>query len=59
MEKTLISNLTLVSQPEYVGGYRIGKLESGYTQFNLIHKPNWFHRQIVKWCLGWYWYDFK
>ena len=41
----------------YVGGYRIGKLESGYTQFNLTKKPNWFHRQIVKWFLGWYWFD--
>ena len=61
MEKTLTSTLKFIKHPEYVGkyvgGYRIGKLESGYIQFNLTKKPNWFHRQIVKWCLGWYWFD--
>lgn len=43
----------------YVGGYRIGKLDHGYVQFNLLYKPNWFHRQMMKLCLGWYWYDVK
>lgn len=57
MEKNIISTLKVITPPEYVGGYRIGKLESGYTQFNLTYKPNWFHRQMMKWCLGWYWYD--
>lgn len=61
MEKTLTSTLKFIKHPEYVGeyvgGYRIGKLKSGYTQFNLTYKPNWFHRQMMKLCLGWYWYD--
>jgi hypothetical protein len=53
------SNICFIPQPEYVGGYRIGKRDTGYIQFNLDYKPNWFHRQIMKLCLGWYWYDAK
>ena len=59
MEGEYLSNLTFIPPTKYVGGYRIGKLNSGYIQFNLTYKPNWFHRQMMKWCLGWYWYDEK
>ena len=50
---------TLISPPKYVGGYRIGKLNTGYIQFNLTHKPKWIHRQFMRILLGWYWYDEK
>jgi len=50
---------TLVSQPNHVGGYRVGKLTTGYLQFNLTYKPNWFHRQCMRIFLGWYWFDNK
>jgi hypothetical protein len=50
---------TLVSQPNNVGGYRIGKIPTGYIQFNLTYKPNWFHRQCMRIFLGWYWFDNK
>lgn len=59
MKGELLSNLTFISPPEYVGGYIIGKLDTGYIQFNLTYKPNWFHRQMMKLCLGWYWFDAK
>ena len=36
-DKTFTLN-TLVAPPDYVGGYRIGKLTTGYIQFNLTHK---------------------
>jgi hypothetical protein len=57
--KNMDNTFRKISQSNDVGGYRIGKLESGYIQFNLTHKPNWFHRQMMKLCLGWYWFDNK
>ena len=39
--------------PNYVGGYRLGT--DHYFQFNLTYKPNWFHRTMMKLCLGWEW----
>ena len=50
---------TLLSSPNYVGGYRIGKQTTGYFQFNLTHKPKWLHRQFMRILLGWYWFDAK
>lgn len=55
----LITKYTIYTPPEVVGGYRLGKRDLGYVQFNLTYKPNWFHRQMMKLCLGWYWYDAK
>jgi hypothetical protein len=49
--------LELFKTPNYVGGYRIGKKDTYCTQFNLTHKPNWFHRQFMKIFLGLYWYE--
>jgi len=49
----------LVSPPEYVGGYRIGKSTTAYMQFNLTYKPKWLHRQFMRILLGWYWFDAK
>ncbi len=40
--------------PKYVGGYRIGK-DTYYVQFDLTHKPNWFHRTMMRLCFGWKW----
>jgi hypothetical protein len=39
--------------PKYVGGYRLGK--DYYVQFNLIYKPNWFHRTMMRLCFGYKW----
>ena len=47
----------VVSPPDYVGGYRIGK-EFGYSyQFDLTYKPNWLHRLFMRTCFGLYWFD--
>lgn len=43
--------------PEYVGGYRLGG-EYG-LQINFTYKPNWFHRTMMKLCLGWEWVTFN
>ncbi len=47
----------VVSPPNYVGGYRLGKEFEYSIQFNLTYKPNWLHRFFMRTCLGWYWFD--
>jgi len=46
-----------VSQPNHVGCYKIGG-EQGLHIY-LATKPNWFHRKMIKLCLGWEWVDNK
>ena len=55
MKKNIIdsNNYTILKQPTYVGGYRIGS--DYYTQFNFTHKPNWFHRTMMRLFFGWKW----
>lgn len=48
-----------IKLPKVIGEYRLGKNKISYVQISLTHKPNWFHRQMMKLCLGWYWYDAK
>jgi len=43
-------NTTLISVPNYVGCYKL----AGLSIF-LEKKPNWFHRTMMKMCLGWEW----
>lgn len=47
--------------PKYVGGYDIAGNKGGaYSiQFNMIKKPNTFHRICSKVFLGWDWVDKK
>ena len=53
-----ISDYTLtvssIKKPTYVGGYRLGK-DTYHTQINFTHKPNWFHRTMMRLCFGWEW----
>jgi hypothetical protein len=53
-----IKDETIFFQPNYVGGYKIGNGVST-LQFNFLTKPNWFHRKMMKLCLGWKWVDNK
>jgi hypothetical protein len=46
-----------ITQPNHVGCYKIGG-EQG-LHFCLTNKPNWFHRKMMKLCLGWEWVDNK
>jgi hypothetical protein len=41
--------------PKYVGAYRIGG-PTGLA-ISLSKKPNWFHRHMMRLCLGWEWVD--
>ena len=43
------------STPKYVGMYCLGG-NPGFC-INLANKPNWFHRTMMKLCLGWEWRD--
>lgn len=54
--KDLLSR-RMVADP-HVGGYRIAN-SAGYTQVSFTTKPNWFHRKMMKLCLGWEWVDNK
>ena len=47
------SNVTLKS----VGGYRLGKPTNLSVKFNLIYKPNWFHRTMMRVCFDFHWID--
>jgi hypothetical protein len=42
--------------PNYVGYYKIGKEYSG-LDIGLTEKPKWFHRKMMKICLGIEWFD--
>jgi hypothetical protein len=48
-------SLATIQTPTYVGGYRLGGVY-GVT-FNFTFKPNWFHRTMMRLCLGWEWID--
>ena len=46
--------MSAIEIPNYVGGYRLGN-DTYHTQFNFTHKPNWFHRTMMRLCFGWEW----
>jgi hypothetical protein len=43
--------------PKFVGGYRLGKQTNMSVKFNLIYKPNWLHRTMMRICFDFYWTD--
>ena len=45
---------TAIKTPNYVGGYRLGN-GTYHKQINFTHKPNWFHRTMMRLCFGWEW----
>jgi hypothetical protein len=48
---------TFFKNPVYIGGYQLGGkfgLKIAFTE-----KPCWFHRKMMKLCLGWEWVDDK
>jgi hypothetical protein len=47
--------LRLADALVYVGGYRMGGPKG--IQINLKQKPCWFHRTMMRLCLGWEWVD--
>lgn len=42
---------------KFVGGYRLGEPTNLSVKFNLIYKPNWFHRTMMRVCLDFHWID--
>lgn len=60
MEKKLQSEfevpaMEIVTSPQDVGMYCLGDKASLCIMFE--KKPNWFHRKMMKMCLGWKWTD--
>jgi hypothetical protein len=47
----------VVSVPNHVGGYRLGKEFEWSHQLNLAYKPNFIHRFFMRTCFGLYWFD--
>ena len=55
--KTIKEQVTIEEHfktPTYAGGYRLGN-GPYHTQINFTHKPNWFHRTMMRLCFGWEW----
>lgn len=53
----MMERLTVkIEAPSYVGGYRMGT-GADYVQFNLTHKPNWFHRTMMRFFFDMNWFD--
>lgn len=44
-----------IELPKYVGGYQFGGEFGLRIMFH--KKPIWFHRKMMKLCLGWEWID--
>ena len=55
LEEMQIRTLSL---PKYVGSYSIGNGDD-WLHINFTHKPNWFHRTMMKICFGIQWFDIK
>lgn len=51
------SGTLTITQPDYVGCYKIGGDHGLHLCFTT--KPKWFHRKMMKLCLGWEWVDNK
>jgi hypothetical protein len=43
--------------PKYAGGYQIGGPFG--LRIMIEKKPNWFHRKMMWYCLGWEWVEPK
>jgi hypothetical protein len=50
-----MNQYAFISLPKYVGCYQIGGPMG--LQINLKQKPRWFHRKMMRLCLGWEWVD--
>lgn len=46
---------TCVDRFRYAGGYTLG----GCFTINLLYKPIWLHRVLMRMCLGFVWQDSK
>jgi hypothetical protein len=50
-------SMRIFTLPKYVGCYCLGGKNGFCISFE--KKPNWFHRTMMKACLGWEWTDKK
>ena len=56
-----------VQFPKHVGAYHVGEFdhvrEDGHVthysglSIQLLKKPRWLHRQMMRWAFGWRWRD--
>jgi hypothetical protein len=50
------ASMRIFAIPKYVGMYCLGGGKNGLC-ISFEKKPNWFHRTMMKVCLGWEWKD--
>ena len=55
--EVMTNQYSLITTIKYVGGYQLGGV--GGLRINFKTKPLWFHRMMMKLCLGWTWVDTK
>jgi hypothetical protein len=51
------ASMCIYALPNYVGAYCLGGKNGFCISFE--KKPNWFHRTMMRVCLGWIWTDNK
>jgi hypothetical protein len=52
------TSMCISAIPNYVGMYCLGG-DKNVLCISFEKKPNWFHRTMMKVCLGWEWKDKK
>lgn len=52
-------NMFATFEPPKIVGYWVmpGSNSGWHTKFGAYEKPNWFHRTMMRCCLGWKWED--
>lgn len=60
IEGEFTAKCTIKLPPKVKGAYVLGSRNMENTiAFHLAFKPKWFHRQMMRIFLGWYWVDEK
>lgn len=51
---------TLITPPPPVGWWILpGSIPSCQIKFSVPSKPNWLHRKMMQWLMGWKWEENK
>lgn len=55
-------HIGFIDIPKPVGAYVVGAARYGDFKYqglhiDMLHKPNWLHRSMMRWFFGWVWVD--
>lgn len=49
---------TVLTPPPVVGWWILpGSIPTNCTKFSVRARPNWLHRKMMQWLMGWKWED--